>query len=166
MLRYAKMTGTPVAQTNISRLHLGGRCSAAAIKNGESVDTSMGLTPLEGLGSSSAVDQAWCSLHYAHPDWDLSSAREGKTVFAAYAPKGSESRSNSAFGFSEPVLAAFEMRDELTVLNAYHRLQVQAPNDRHEIQLMCLVESPRAQPMIAIVPRRNAFSLNRCNSFP
>jgi acetate kinase len=49
MLRYAEITGTPVAQTNIVTLHLGGGCSAAAIKNGESVDTSMGFTPLEGL---------------------------------------------------------------------------------------------------------------------
>ncbi len=49
MLRYAEMTGTPIAQTNIITLHLGGGCSATAIKNGESVDTSMGFTPLEGL---------------------------------------------------------------------------------------------------------------------
>lgn len=49
MLRYAEITGTPVAQTNIITLHLGGGCSATAIQNGESIDTSMGFTPLEGL---------------------------------------------------------------------------------------------------------------------
>jgi acetate kinase len=49
MLRYAEMTATPVGQTSIITLHLGGGCSATAIKNGESVDTSMGFTPLEGL---------------------------------------------------------------------------------------------------------------------
>jgi len=49
MLRYAEMTGTLLAQTNIITLHLGGGCSATAIRNGESVDTSMGFTPLEGL---------------------------------------------------------------------------------------------------------------------
>jgi acetate kinase len=43
------MTGTPITKTNIITLHLGGGCSVAAIKNGESVDTSMGFTPLEGL---------------------------------------------------------------------------------------------------------------------
>jgi len=48
-LRYAEMTGTLLAQTNIITLHLGGGCSAAAIRNGASVDTSMGFTPLEGL---------------------------------------------------------------------------------------------------------------------
>jgi acetate kinase len=36
-------------QTNIITLHLGNGCSAAAIRGGDSVDTSMGMTPLEGL---------------------------------------------------------------------------------------------------------------------
>jgi acetate kinase len=36
-------------QTNVITLHLGNGCSAAAIKRGRSVDTSMGMTPLEGL---------------------------------------------------------------------------------------------------------------------
>jgi acetate kinase len=49
MLRYAEIMGTPLAQTNIITLHLGGGCSATAIRNGASVDTSMGFTPLEGL---------------------------------------------------------------------------------------------------------------------
>ncbi|MCJ1400803.1 hypothetical protein MMC11_004011 [Xylographa trunciseda] len=35
--------------TNIIALHLGSGASACAIKNGKSLDTSMGLTPLEGL---------------------------------------------------------------------------------------------------------------------
>jgi len=48
-LRYAEITGTPVSKTNIITLHLGGGCSAAAIQNGQSIDTSMGFTPLEGL---------------------------------------------------------------------------------------------------------------------
>jgi acetate kinase len=49
LLRYAEITGTPVTQSSIITLHLGGGCSVTAIKNGESVDTSMGFTPLEGL---------------------------------------------------------------------------------------------------------------------
>jgi acetate kinase len=36
-------------EINIITLHLGNGCSACAIKRGESFDTSMGLTPLEGL---------------------------------------------------------------------------------------------------------------------
>lgn len=35
--------------TSIISAHLGNGCSVAAIRNGRSVDTSMGLTPLEGL---------------------------------------------------------------------------------------------------------------------
>jgi len=39
----------PVDQVNIISAHLGNGASVTAIKNGQSVDTSMGLTPLEGL---------------------------------------------------------------------------------------------------------------------
>ncbi len=47
--RYRQITNVPREQTNIITLHLGNGCSAAAIREGNSVDTSMGLTPLEGL---------------------------------------------------------------------------------------------------------------------
>ncbi|MBL1379159.1 acetate kinase [Zobellella iuensis] len=45
----ARMLDKPVAELNIISCHLGNGASVCAIKNGESVDTSMGLTPLEGL---------------------------------------------------------------------------------------------------------------------
>lgn len=47
--RYRKLTGTPRDRTNLVTLHLGNGCSACAIAAGDSVDTSMGFTPLEGL---------------------------------------------------------------------------------------------------------------------
>lgn len=47
--RYRALRGLSRAQTDIITLHLGNGCSAAAIKGGLSVDTSMGMTPLEGL---------------------------------------------------------------------------------------------------------------------
>jgi acetate kinase len=47
--RYRKLRGIERAQTKVITLHLGNGCSAAAIMAGDSVDTSMGLTPLEGL---------------------------------------------------------------------------------------------------------------------
>ena len=47
--RYRALRGLRREQTNIITLHLGNGCSAAAIKGGASVDTSMGMTPLEGL---------------------------------------------------------------------------------------------------------------------
>lgn len=45
----AKILGKEVSQTNIISAHLGNGASVTAVKNGQSVDTSMGLTPLEGL---------------------------------------------------------------------------------------------------------------------
>jgi len=47
--RYRALRGLTREQTNIITLHLGNGCSAAAVKAGSSVDTSMGMTPLEGL---------------------------------------------------------------------------------------------------------------------
>jgi acetate kinase len=47
--RYRALRGIAKEQTNVITLHLGNGCSAAAIRGGRSVDTSMGMTPLEGL---------------------------------------------------------------------------------------------------------------------
>jgi acetate kinase len=47
--RYRRLTGRTLEQTKIVTLHLGNGCSACAIRGGASVETSMGLTPLEGL---------------------------------------------------------------------------------------------------------------------
>jgi acetate kinase len=47
--RYRVLAKLTREQTHVITLHLGNGCSAAAIRNGNSVDTSMGLTPLEGL---------------------------------------------------------------------------------------------------------------------
>jgi acetate kinase len=45
----AERLGKPANELNIINCHLGNGASVCAIKNGESVDTSMGMTPLEGL---------------------------------------------------------------------------------------------------------------------
>ncbi len=49
MERYAELRGAPGRELNLITLQLGAGCSAAAIRAGRSIDTSMGLTPLEGL---------------------------------------------------------------------------------------------------------------------
>ena len=49
MLRYAEITRRPFAESKLITLHLEGGSSAAAIRGGHSIDTSMGFTPLEGL---------------------------------------------------------------------------------------------------------------------
>ncbi len=41
--------GQPLSETNLITLHLGNGASACAIRDGRSVETSMGMTPLEGL---------------------------------------------------------------------------------------------------------------------
>ena len=45
----AEFLNLPYEKQKIISLHLGNGASAAAIKSGQSVDTSMGMTPLEGL---------------------------------------------------------------------------------------------------------------------
>jgi acetate kinase len=45
----ARLLGRPVADLNVIVLHLGNGASATAVAGGRSVETSMGLTPLEGL---------------------------------------------------------------------------------------------------------------------
>jgi acetate kinase len=47
--RVAHLLGRPVEQVNSIVLHLGNGASACAVAGGASVDTSMGLTPLDGL---------------------------------------------------------------------------------------------------------------------
>jgi acetate kinase len=56
--------GRPLEETNLITLHLGNGASAAAIKNGRSVDTSMGLTPLEGLVMGSRCGDIDPALHF------------------------------------------------------------------------------------------------------
>ncbi len=47
--RAAALLGKPLSAVNLITAHLGNGCSITAIRGGKSVDTSMGLTPLEGL---------------------------------------------------------------------------------------------------------------------
>lgn len=48
-MRTAELLGVDKKDINIITVHLGNGSSLAAVKNGECYDTSMGLTPLEGL---------------------------------------------------------------------------------------------------------------------
>ncbi len=47
--RAADLLGRPLRELRLVTAHLGNGCSVAAVRDGVSVDTSMGLTPLEGL---------------------------------------------------------------------------------------------------------------------
>jgi len=62
------------SQTNIISLHLGNGASACAIKAGRSVDTSMGMTPLEGLvmGTRSGdIDPSIIFYLYRHKGYSI-----------------------------------------------------------------------------------------------
>lgn len=48
-IRYAQLANRRLNELSIITLHLEGGSSAAAVREGKSVDTSMGFTPLEGL---------------------------------------------------------------------------------------------------------------------
>ena len=47
--QYRSLRNLTPEQTDVITLHLGNGCSVSAIQGGHSVDTSMGMTPLEGL---------------------------------------------------------------------------------------------------------------------
>jgi acetate kinase len=47
--RAAVLLGRPLRELRLVTAHLGNGCSAAAVRDGVSVDTTMGLTPMEGL---------------------------------------------------------------------------------------------------------------------
>ena len=59
----AEMTGLPVDDSCWLTAHLGNGCSTTAVVNGESLDTSMGLTPLEGVVMGTRSGDVDPSLH-------------------------------------------------------------------------------------------------------
>jgi acetate kinase len=70
----ARVLGRPVEDLNLVVLHLGNGASATAVRGGRSVDTSMGVTPLEGLvmGTRSGdVDPALHAHLHRQVGWSL-----------------------------------------------------------------------------------------------
>ncbi|NHN78083.1 acetate kinase [Azotobacter chroococcum] len=61
--RAAEMVGVLVENSSWLSAHLGNGCSTCAIVNGESRDTSMGLTPLEGLAMGTRSGDVDPNLH-------------------------------------------------------------------------------------------------------
>ncbi|OGE50681.1 hypothetical protein PENARI_c016G10063 [Penicillium arizonense] len=72
----AQHLGKPVEKTNIIAMHVGSGASVCAIKDGKSIDTSMGLTPLAGLPGASRSGDIDPSLvfHYTNEAGKLSPA--------------------------------------------------------------------------------------------
>ncbi|KAJ5723380.1 Acetate/Proprionate kinase [Penicillium malachiteum] len=72
----AQFLGKPVEQTNLIAMHIGSGASICAIKDGKSIDTSMGLTPLAGLPGATRSGSIDPSLvfHYTNEAGKLSPA--------------------------------------------------------------------------------------------
>lgn len=80
--RYVAMMATKLlgkARPNLITLHLGNGCSMACIKNGEAVDQTMGLTPLEGLvmGTRSGDFDPGIIFHLIRQGMSLDDIRAG-----------------------------------------------------------------------------------------
>ncbi len=72
--QYAECLDAPVDAARLITVQLGRGCSMAAVRNGRSVDTSMGFTPLEGLvmGTRSGdLDPSLVGYLSAREGWDL-----------------------------------------------------------------------------------------------
>ncbi len=72
--RAASILNRKVEDLRLITCHLGNGCSLAAIRNGQSIDTTMGFTPLEGLvmGSRSGSIDAGILIHLLRqPDMDV-----------------------------------------------------------------------------------------------
>jgi acetate kinase len=83
--RGAELLGRDVTSTRIVTCHLGAGASLAAVRNGVSVDTTMGFTPLEGLvmaTRSGSVDPGlvlWLEQHAKMPSSELASTLENRS---------------------------------------------------------------------------------------
>nr|WP_277925539.1 acetate/propionate family kinase [Anabaena catenula] len=121
--RAAQILGRDLASLRLITCHLGNGCSLAAIKNGQSIDTTMGFTPLDGLmmGSRSGAIDPGILIHLMQKynysadklDYILNKASELRGI------------SGISSDFRE-ILAAIELGNERAKL-AYdiyvHRLQ-------------------------------------------
>ena len=82
--RAAELLGSPASLRLVS-CHLGAGCSLAAIRDGRSLDTTMGFTPLEGLvmaTRSGSVDPGlmlWLEEHMGMPPAELGAALEERS---------------------------------------------------------------------------------------
>jgi len=60
----AQYLGRPLTELNLITLHLGNGASVTAIEKGRSIDTSMGMTPLEGLMMGSRCGDIDPAIHF------------------------------------------------------------------------------------------------------
>ena len=79
--RTAKLLGKDISELKIVTCHLGNGASLAAIKDGKSIDTSMGFTPLEGLAMGTRcgdIDPAIVTFIMEKEDLDMKGINKKK----------------------------------------------------------------------------------------
>ncbi len=92
--RAAEMLGTPAQGLRLVTCHLGAGASLAAVRDGRSVDTTMGFTPLEGLvmaTRSGSVDPGlvlWLAEHVGMPPAELAATLERRSGLLGLAGTG------------------------------------------------------------------------------
>lgn len=103
--RAAKLLGKELNSLRLITCHLGNGCSLAAIRNGYSVDTTMGFTPLEGLmmGSRSGSVDPGILIHLM---------RQGCTVDRLDTLLNQESGLKGISGLSNDMRAIIKAMDE------------------------------------------------------
>nr|WP_245817603.1 acetate kinase [Hydrococcus rivularis] len=121
--RAAQLLGKPLESLKLITCHLGNGCSLAAIKNGISIDTTMGFTPLEGLmmGSrSGSIDPA--ILIYLMREYDFDADRINEMLNQESGLKG-VSGVSSDWRAIEAAIAQGNQRAQLAVDIYIHRLR-------------------------------------------
>jgi len=68
--RFAAIHGRPPSDFNLITVHLGNGCSACAVERGRAVDTTMGVTPLEGLVMGTRSGDIDPALVYRLMEWE------------------------------------------------------------------------------------------------
>jgi acetate kinase len=92
--RALELIGRPIAGSRVVTCHLGGGASVCAVRDGRSVDTTMGFTPLEGLvmaTRSGSVDPGlllWLLEHEGLAPHEVAEALERRSGLAALAGTG------------------------------------------------------------------------------
>ncbi|MCW2943310.1 MAG: acetate/propionate family kinase [Actinoallomurus sp.] len=106
--RAAELCGRPREELRIITCHLGAGASLAAVAGGRSVDTTMGLTPLEGLvmaTRSGTVDPGlvlWLEEHEHLSPHEVATALEQRSGLTALAGKGDMRAVEAAADRSDP----------------------------------------------------------------
>jgi acetate kinase len=116
--RVAELLGRPLDGVRLVTCHLGAGASLAAVRDGRSVDTTMGFTPLDGLvmaTRSGSIDPGlvlWLAEHARMPPAELAATLEHRSGLLGLAGTADMRAILAAAGAGEP--------DAVLALDVYH----------------------------------------------